>query len=353
MTGTAILQATALRKDYELAGNVFGRLLGKRSRRIRAVDDVDLAIHAGEGLALVGESGSGKTSLGKLIARLDDATAGRICFDGKDVTTLVGARLKAFRRDVQMIFQNPYDSLDPRIRIGAAVNEPLALHGVGTALERRRRAVEALASVELRPPERFFDRLPRELSGGQLQRVSIARALVLSPKLIVADEAVSMLDVSVRSGVIKLMLALQRERGIAYVYITHDLAVARYMASRIAVMYLGAIVEEGPADAVIANAAHPYTRLLISAIPEHRSDRRRARVRIAGDSGGTAQTLQGCRFQSRCPLVQERCRNVAPTKIQVAPRQWALCHFASDVAAGVAPLVKGRTVVGTASERGL
>ena len=352
MTGAAILQATALRKDYDLAGGVLRRLLGKRNRRIRAVDDVDLVIHAGEGVALVGESGSGKTTLGKLIARLDDATAGEINFDGKDVTTFVGAKLKTFRRDVQMIFQNPYDSLDPRIRIGAAVNEPLLLHGVGTAAERRRWAVEALASVELRPPERFFDRLPRELSGGQLQRVSIARALVLSPKLIVADEAVSMLDVSVRSGVIKLMLALQRERGIAYLYITHDLAVARYMASRIAVMYLGAIVEEGPTDAVIDNAAHPYTRLLIAAIPEHRTNEKRVRVRIAGESAGATQIPRGCRFQSRCPLVQDRCRTVAPPKIQVAPRQWALCHFAWDVATGAASIVNARPVVGSASEGG-
>jgi oligopeptide/dipeptide ABC transporter ATP-binding protein len=238
---------------------------------------------------------------------------------------------------VQMIFQNPFEALDPRHRVIDAVAEPLAIHGIGSAAERRARAEAALADVDLRPIARFADRHPADLSGGQLQRVAIARALILEPALIVADEPVSMLDVSVRSGVMTLMTELRRRTGVAYLTITHDLAVARYMSDRTAVMYLGAIVEEGPTEDLIAGAAHPYTRLLIQAVPEHRSGARRARIRLPGDAQSVKAIPDGCRFHPRCPMARDVCRTTEPPKVAVGPGRWAACHFAGEVlATGVA-----------------
>jgi oligopeptide/dipeptide ABC transporter ATP-binding protein len=291
----------------------------------------------GEVLAVVGESGSGKTTTGRLITLQDRPTGGTLRFEGRDVAGLSGAALKAYRRRVQMIFQNPFEALDPRHRVIDAVAEPLAIHGIGSAAERRARAEAALADVDLRPIARFADRHPADLSGGQLQRVAIARALILEPALIVADEPVSMLDVSVRSGVMTLMTELRRRTGVAYLTITHDLAVARYMSDRTAVMYLGAIVEEGPTEDLIAGAAHPYTRLLIQAVPEHRSGARRARIRLPGDAQSVKAIPDGCRFHPRCPMARDVCRTTEPPKVAVGPGRWAACHFAGEVlATGVA-----------------
>ncbi len=332
MNTQPLLQAQALHKKYWLRAGFLGQIIGRQRDSVHAVDGVDFSLARGDVLALVGESGSGKTTAGKLITLLERPTSGQIEFDGREISDLSGTELKQFRRQVQMIFQNPYESLDPRYTIGAAVAEPLSLHGIGRPAERRARAVEALQKVELRPAESFLDRFPQDLSGGQLQRVSIARALVLEPSLIVADEPVSMLDVSVRSGIMNLMLALQDERRISYLYITHDLAVARYMSRRIAVMYLGAIVEEGPTDALIQRAAHPYTRLLIAAVPEYRANQKRARVRLSGEATEIKKIPSGCRFHPRCPLAKEICKREVPPVARLAENHWAACHFAADVA---------------------
>ena len=326
-----MLEVADLAMSYRGRTGLVRRLLHGRPQPIRAVDGVGFRLGVGETLALVGESGSGKTTTGRLITLQERPTAGRIRFDGRDVTALAGAARREYRRFVQMIFQNPYDALDPRLTVGTSVGEPLSLFGIGTAAERRARVTEALEAVDLTPAARFAGRYPADLSGGQLQRVAIARALVLSPRLIVADEPVSMLDVSVRAGIMSLMLALQRTTGISYLYITHDLAVARYMAERIAVMYRGAIVEEGPIDTVLAAAAHPYTRLLISAVPDHRAGARRRRARFVADATEDEAGFTGCRYARRCPAAQDVCRTTAPPSIALADGHRASCHFAPEI----------------------
>jgi oligopeptide/dipeptide ABC transporter ATP-binding protein len=328
-----MLEVENLAMSFRGRAGLLGRLLRGAPAPIRAVDGIDFRLGVGETLALVGESGSGKTTTGRLITLQERPSAGRIRFDGRDVTHLAGAARRAYRRAVQMIFQNPYDALDPRIRVGASVAEPLGLFGIGTREERRARAIEALASVDLAPAARFAERYPADLSGGQLQRVAIARALVLSPRLIVADEPVSMLDVSVRAGIMALMLDLQRATGVSYLYITHDLAVARHMAARIAVMYRGAIVEEGPTEAVLAAAGHPYTRLLISAVPEHRPGERRKRARFVADATEEEAGFTGCRYARRCPAAREICRTTTPPSVALAPDHRASCHFADEIRA--------------------
>ena len=329
-----VLKTIDLRMTYQLSSGMFRQLVGGKGRSVRAVDGVSIAIPEGETLAVVGESGSGKTTLGRLVTLQEEPTGGAIRFQGKPTGNLGRQALKAYRRSVQMIFQNPYEALDPRFTIGDAVAEPLALHGIGTRKERRAKVDAALAAVELRPADVFAQRFPSDLSGGQLQRVAIARALVLEPRLLVADEPVSMLDVSVRSGIMNVMLELQERLAVSYLYITHDLAVARYMASRVAVMYLGAIVEEGPTEELLVSAGHPYTRLLIAAVPEHRAKSRRARVRVKGDAASETGVAAGCRFSPRCPMAQEVCRQVEPPKVQLGRNRWAACHFAAEVASG-------------------
>ena len=319
LAGPPLLEMRNLARHYEFRRGVFAR-----RGQVVAVDGVDLDIRSGETVALVGESGSGKTTTGKLITLQETPSAGSLRFAGVDLATLDAAGRKAHRRHVQMIFQNPYEALDPRHRILDSVIEPLAIHGIGERAERRARAEAMLEQVELRPAARFARRYPSDLSGGQLQRVAIARALVLSPRLVVADEPVSMLDVSVRSGVMNLMGKLSRELGVSYLYITHDLAVARHMSSRIAVMYLGAIVEEGPTEALISRPAHPYTRLLIAAVPGHGTDQPRKRQRLIGEPGGAVGP--GCRFAPRCPLANELCRTKPPSFVDIAPGHRASCH---------------------------
>jgi oligopeptide/dipeptide ABC transporter ATP-binding protein len=330
---SALLELRNLTMEFQLRAGLFAQLVGASERRVRAVDGVSLMLAPGETLALVGESGSGKTTTGRIATLQERPSAGRVVFGGADVTALAGAALKRYRRDVQMIFQNPYEALDPRLTVGASIAEPLELHAIGTPEERRARVAESLVEVELRPAASFAERYPADLSGGQLQRVAIARALILRPRLVVADEPVSMLDVSVRAGVINLMLELQRRLGVSYLAITHDLAIARAMSSRIAVMYLGAIVEEGPTETLIARAAHPYTRLLVAAVPEHRAGSRRSRIKLPGDAYSEGGSPQGCRFHTRCPLAVPICRETTPPRVAIGEAHWSACHRAAEVGA--------------------
>jgi peptide/nickel transport system ATP-binding protein len=336
MTGQgALLQTAAVSKDFRPRRGIFASLGGAAPEVVRAVTDVDLVLREGEVLSLVGESGSGKSTLGRLIARLEAPTSGRIAFDGADVTDLKGGPLKAYRRSAQIIFQNPYESLDPRHIVRAAVREPLDLHGIGSRADRTQQVGDALEAVGLRPHRAYADRYPHELSGGQRQRVAIARAVVLRPRLLVADEPVSMLDASIRSGVMNLLLDLRQDLGLSCLFITHDLAAARYMSEATAVMYRGEIVEQGPIDSVIAHPAHPYTRALIEAA-DFRGRANPVEVRGAGEASGTVSTV-GCRFAPRCPLARERCFQETPALRSVSEGRLARCHFAEEVL-GMAPV---------------
>ena len=278
---------------------------------IHAVDDLSLVIRRGESLALVGESGSGKTTTGKLLVRLLDPTTGhmRMQLDGGavDLANLRGGALKRFRRHVQMIFQDPYESLNPRRTIYDTVAEPLVVQGIGDVLERQERAAELLHLVGLTPPSSYLFRYPHELSGGQRQRVAIARALVVEPAFVVADEPTSMLDVSVRAGIMQLMGHLSERLGLTYLYITHDLAVARYMSARLAVMYLGKLVELGPTEEVLQRPRHPYTRALLAAVPVPDPRLKRAAAPLKGGLGKPVDPPPRCRFYDRCPLAQPVC----------------------------------------------
>jgi len=331
MMPVPVLELNDLRMVYGGQTGVLARLAGREAEPVIAADNVTLRLYPGESLAVVGESGSGKTTTGRIATLQERATSGAVIYNGADVTAIRGAALKAYRRDVQMIFQNPYDALDPRLTIGQSLAEPLMLHDIVPRAQRRGAVLDMLASVDLRPAAAFADSYPADLSGGQLQRVAIARALIVRPKVVIADEPVSMLDVSVRSGVMNLMLGLQQRTGVAYLYITHDLAVARYMASRIAVMYLGAVLEEGPTETLIAQAAHPYTRLLIRAVPDHRSRNVRTRIRLPGDAISQGGLPSGCRFHPRCPLAQPICAEKVPPLREMAIGHSAACHFAEDV----------------------
>jgi oligopeptide/dipeptide ABC transporter ATP-binding protein len=304
---------------------------------VRAVDGVDLALERGEIVALVGESGSGKTTTGRALVRLAPISAGRVVLDGRDVTAIRGRALRDYRRRVQIIFQDPYESLDPRRTIGDQVGEPLAVQGIGTASERAERVARALEDAGLRPGSAFVDRFPHELSGGQRQRVAIACAMVLEPDVLVADEPVSMLDVSLRSGILRVMLDLRERRGVAILFITHDLSLAWLIADRIAVMYLGRIVEIGPADELVRDARHPYTRALLSVMPSPDPSRRRQRQLLRGETPDAARIPSGCRFHTRCPLVFDRCVTEDPATLEVSPGHAAACFLALDPPAAPPP----------------
>ncbi|MFQ5793482.1 MAG: ABC transporter ATP-binding protein [Candidatus Bipolaricaulia bacterium] len=299
-----LVRVEGLKKQFPISAGLF-----RRSQHfVHAVDDVSFQIAKGEIFGLVGESGCGKTTTGKLLVKLMEPTAGEIHLKDINLTTLDGNRLKQFRREVQMIFQDPYESMDPRQTIFDIVSEPLSVHNIGRIDEREDRVAEFLRLVGLTPPGTFLFRYPHELSGGQRQRVAIARALILEPSFIVADEPTSMLDVSVQTGVMQLMLDLRNEFDIGYLYITHDLAVARYLCDRIAVMYLGKIVEMGETEEVIQNPLHPYTRALISAVPVPDPKFNRERLEIKGGVTQPIDPHPRCRFYDRCPISVDYCR---------------------------------------------
>jgi oligopeptide/dipeptide ABC transporter ATP-binding protein len=314
--------------------------LGRRRGAVRAVDRVSLAVGRGETLGLVGESGCGKSTLGRVLLRLIEPDSGALHFDGRDVRAMGGEALRHLRAEMQMVFQDPYGSLNPRMTIGDAILEPMALHGVGEAGSRQARLAELLTLVGLRP--QHARRYPHEFSGGQRQRIGIARALAANPKFLVCDEPVSALDVSIQAQIINLLQALKARFGLSLLFIAHDLAVVLHAADRIAVMYLGKIVETAPADALFAAPRHPYTRALLAAVPVPDPGLRRARALLSGEVPNPGSALgaapSGCRFHPRCPFAEERCRREEPALVEEAGHATA-CHFWPELPP-VAPLAE-------------
>ncbi len=303
---SALIEIDGITKHFAPRGGLFAR----RGRTTRAVDGVSLAITRGETLGLVGESGCGKSTTGRLVLRLIEPTAGTVRFEGRDLGALSSAEMRAVRQRMQIIFQDPFGSLNPRMSVRDIITEPFAIHGIGTRAERERRANETIDLVGL--PRTSLDRYPHEFSGGQRQRIGIARALALRPSFVVCDEAVSALDVSVQAQIINLLQDLQRELGLTYLFISHNLAVVRHVSTRIAVMYLGRVVEIGEADEVFANPSHPYTRALLSAVPVAHPSLRAARTSVTGELPVAGAVTGGCRFAARCAFVEPRCRAAEP-----------------------------------------
>ena len=305
---TPLVSVRGLKTYYSIRGSFGDRLIGREAGSVRAVDDVSFDLWKGEVLGLVGESGSGKTTLGRTLLGLVRATDGSVMFEGRDITKLSERELREHRRRMQIVFQDPYASLNPAMTIGEAVGHPLEIHGLVHGRDPvRRRVAEALEVVGLSPPEQFLDKYPSDLSGGQKQRAVIARAIILNPVLLVADEPVSMLDMSVRAKILELMLMLKHEFDLSYLYITHDLATAKFFCDRIAIMYLGRIVEIGPSEAIYEDPKHPYTQALLRAIPEPDPLRAVPRDLPRGEVPDAARPPRGCSFHPRCPRAFEIC----------------------------------------------
>jgi peptide/nickel transport system ATP-binding protein len=302
-----LVSIRGLKTYYSIRGSFLSRLVGREAGHVRAVDDVSIELRRGEVLGLVGESGSGKTTLGRTVLGLVQATEGSVQFEGREITKMSERELRALRREAQIVFQDPHASLNPAMTIAQLVEHPLQIHRIGTKSERRNRVAETLSIVGLDPPEQFMDKYPSDLSGGQKQRVVIARAIILNPILLVADEPVSMLDMSVRAKILELMLYLKRQLNLTYLYITHDLATAKFFCDRIAILYLGRIVEIGPSEAIYADPKHPYTRALLRAIPNPDPRHSVPRDLPPGEVPDAASPPLGCSFHPRCPLAFEVC----------------------------------------------
>jgi len=315
------LEVRDLSKRFPIGGAL-------RRSQVHAVEDVSFALRPGTITALVGESGSGKTTVARLLARLYDPTAGAVLFDGDDVSRVRRRRdVLRYRSQVQIIFQDPFGSLNPVKTIRHHVERPLRIHRIVPPAQVEERAYELLRTVGLVPPEEIATKYPHELSGGQRQRVAIARALAVEPKVVLADEPTSMLDVSIRIGILNLMVRLKEEHGIAFLYVTHDLASARYVADDLLVMYAGQIVESGPVEEVLASPLHPYTRLLLAAVPDPAKRLHADRIQERkGHAAAAVDPPEGCRFVSRCPLAIAVCSRVTPQLVEARPAQSARCH---------------------------
>ncbi|MCF8487002.1 MAG: ATP-binding cassette domain-containing protein [Rhodobacteraceae bacterium] len=320
----SLLQVTDLSMHYQGRQSLVQRLSGNPQSVVRAVEGVSLHVEKGEVLGLIGESGCGKSTLGRAILRLHEPTAGKVLFDNSDVTALSPPALKAMRRRMQIIFQDPYASLNPRRTVAEIVGLPLALHGIAMGDKAREITAQVLERVGLRSSQ--LDRYPHQFSGGQRQRIGIARALVSNPEFIVCDEPVSALDVSIQAQIIALLLELKRELGLTYLFISHDISVIGYLSDRVAVMYLGEIVETGPVAAVLDNPRHPYTQSLLSAVPEIGAKRAKGRVRLQGDLPSPLNPPKGCKFHTRCPLAIPMCQTIVPVVQTLGEGHQAACH---------------------------
>ena len=326
-----MLEVTDLQRYFPVTqGIVFQRQTGA----VKAVDGINFTVRSGETLGLVGESGCGKSTTGRLVTRLDEPTGGRVLFQGTDITHLSRARMRPFRRDVQMIFQDPYGSLNPRRRVGSIIGDPYSIHGLAGGADRKRKVQELMELVGLNPEH--YNRFPAEFSGGQRQRIGVARALALRPKLIVCDEPVSALDVSIQAQVINLLKDLQRELGLTYVFIAHDLSVVRHVSDRVAVMYLGRIGELSESETLYERPRHPYTNALLSAASIADPDRaeKRERIVLFGDVPSPINPPSGCRFHPRCPKAQERCTTEEPVlsaRSGDPDSHTTACHFPVEV----------------------
>ena len=328
-TDNTILRLDNLMMHFPITqGIVFQRQVGA----VHAVDGVSLSVPRGQTLGLVGESGSGKSTIGRCIVRLYTPTSGHMYLEDSDLAQARGAALRAVRRRVQMIFQDPYASLDPRMTVGALIAEPMVIHRMGSRKQIRERAEELLGTVGLNP--RFVDRYPHEFSGGQRQRIAVARAISIEPQFVIADEPVSALDVSIRAQILNLMARLQQRMGLTYLFISHDLSVVRHVAQRTAVMYLGKLMEVGDGEAVYEEPLHPYSAALLSAVPiaDPQVERQRKRIILQGDLPSPINIPSGCRFHTRCPIAKQICREVEPPLEDKTGRgHLAACHFSDQV----------------------
>ena len=330
MENNIILKLENVKKYFYPSSNIIESLM-KKSKEIKAVDDISIEVKRGEILAIIGESGSGKTTIGKLIMKLINPTSGNIIFENENINNLNKEEIAKYRRKVQMIFQDPYASMNPRFKIKDVLKEPLYIHNIeGDEKVYNEMVIKALKDVKINPPKEFMERYPHMLSGGQRQRIATARALILNPKLVVADEPVSMIDLSTRAEILYMMKELQIEKNLSYIYITHDLSTARYFADRIAVMYLGNIVEIGDADEIIDNPKHPYTKALIAAVPDASSGRVNIikELPIKGEIPNASDIPSGCRFHTRCIYAKEECKNNIPNTTNISENHSVSCLFA-------------------------
>ena len=321
-----LLKVENLKKYFPVKRGILETLRKEPQKYVKAVDGISFEVQKGETLALIGESGCGKTTAGRVILRLIEPTDGKIIFDGVDITTLNYDALRPYRRRMQMVFQDPYASLSPRMKIGDAIAHPLLIHNLATKEEAKEMALKMLRRVGLTPEDEFYERYPHHLSGGQRQRVVIARAMILKPEFVIADEAVSMIDVSMRASILELLESFKEEYNLSMLFITHDIAVAKLIADRIAVMYLGKMVEIGPTQEVLNSPVHPYTLALIQAVPSLRKREKRKQIEITGEVPNAVNPPSGCRFHPRCPFMTEECRTKEPELIKINKGHYVACH---------------------------